>query len=193
MLPGVPKHLKSINICIQKLDAKTVCNKTPDKCRNCSKMVPLGRARGGRRTKGFVSFLARARLGAQNGPKTSPRGSKWPRDLPQEPPRALQRTIFDDSGSSLGSFGHDFQVFSQTVFYPIRVTIFHVVSVLLLGPSKGYMQKLEPNHVCTETCRLSYAQTNNTSIYGHVFPYPRLGHGGGEAEGTWIYIYICEP
>ena len=143
---------------------------------------PPGKGQGRSTNQGFRLFFG-------SGP---PWGSKWPRDLPQEPPRALQRTIFDDSGSSLGSFGHDFQVFSQTVFYPIRVTIFHVVSVLLLGPSKGYMQKLEPNHVCTETCRLSYAQTNNTSIYGHVFPYPRLGHGGGEAEGTWIY-YVCEP
>ena len=78
MLPGVPKHLKSINICIQKLDAKTVCNNTRHKCRNSSKMVPLGRARGGRRTKGCISFLARGRLEAQNGPKTSPQSLPEP-------------------------------------------------------------------------------------------------------------------
>ena len=104
----------------QKMHSKTRCKNSVQqntwKIQKLLKNGPPGKGQGGSTNQGFRLFFG-------SGP---PWGSKRPRDFPQEPPRALQRTIFDDSGSSLGSFGHDFQVFPQTVFYQIRVTIFHV-------------------------------------------------------------------
>ena len=108
--PEIHQHMHSKTRC-----KNSVQQNTPQ-MHNLLKNGPPGEGQERSTNQGLHLFFG-------SGP---PWASKWSLDLPQRPPRALQTTIFDDSGSSLGRFGHDFQLFFQTVFHQIWVTIFHV-------------------------------------------------------------------
>ena len=128
-------------------------------------------------------------------------GSKWPQDVHQEPPRPPHTPIFCDFGSPLDGCLHDFgSIFSPCLTLCLR-RCFAVTSMLCpQSPAcsvPGHQRALSPatsmlcpqSHVKHTLCfkLRKCSPWDAKSLSNAIQP---VRHGGGKAEGPWIYIYI---